>query len=556
VNFLSTYKRVLFLAVVAFLALQCAQPSSPTGGARDEKPPEILEIIPQNETVNFNSSTIEIFFDEFIQLKDPSTQVLISPSLKNKPIYTLKNKSLLVELKDTLLENTTYSINFGESIVDNNEGNILKNFVYAFSTGDELDSLELTGKVRDAFTAKPVENMKIQLYREHSDSIPLLEKPDYFVQTDENGFFRIQYLPQATFKVFGCTDENGTLIYDDATENICFLDSLVDLSLIQSFSKDTSLDSLQKDTVNLDSFSPFNVSLISFNEETDLGYIDNLKSDTLGVYRCTFSVPQLDVKIQTSFSDSLEFIWLDKAQKELQFFTTDTGEVFFSRSDKRFNNREVFYDTLELETIDSSLVSDFTKNCKIEYLGGRKENKDMTLRLRSSRPLTSTSVNCQILLNDSLIDQLDSLSLVNAFDFEVNYSGVENSNYEFIFIPGSIHSNNISNLDTTNVRLTTFEKNYYGELILDIQSEFINPYLILKSKSGNIMYEAPYKGALKLDQVPPGELEIFLLEDLNNDGNWTTGNYLVKIQPEKYVKFSEPIEIRSNWSLSYQWVIN
>jgi len=562
VNFLSIYKRCLVLALVAVLALQCAQPSSPSGGAKDENPPVILRLVPENEMVNFTSKTIEILFDEYIQLKDPSNQILISPSLKEKPVFTVKNKTLIVEIADTLQENTTYSINFGESIVDNNEGNILKNFVYAFSTGDELDSLEISGKVRDAVTGAPVENMKIQLYRTHSDSIPLLEKPNYFVQTDKNGFFKIQYLPETTFKLFGCSDENGTLVYEEPTENICFLDSLIDLSLIDYLPnvilKDSlSTDSLSADSLSSDSLSLVTFSLVSFNEEADLGYLDELQSDSLGVYTCTFSAPQKDLKIQTSVTDSLIYLWKDDTQKELMFFTLDTGAIIFTRGDNRFTNRETLRDTLELEPIDSSLYSDSLKYCKLEYLGDRTVFNEMKLRFRASRPLNSNSVICQVLQKDSLIDQIDSLTLINSFDFELSYSGTIESNYEFRFIPGTLKANGLTNRDTTRVNVSTFPENHFGELILDIQSSFINPYVILKQKSGKIIYQAPYEpGALTLDQVPPGEVELFLLEDLNNDKKWTTGNYLLNLQPERYIQFNQKLEVRSNWSLSYTWVLD
>ena len=444
-NFLSIYKRFLFIAVVAVLALRCAQPTAPTGGERDSKPPEVLSVFPKNETVNFNSQTIEIEFDEYIQLKDPINQILVSPSLDNKPEFTLKKKSLIIELKDTLRSNTTYSINFGQSIVDNNEGNVLKNFVYAFSTGAQLDSQEISGKVRDAYSGAPVENMKVQLFMEHTDSIPYLEKPSYFVQTDENGSFKIQYLPKTTFKIFGCSDENENLIYDEAAENICFLDSLINLA-----ANEASVDS---------------IILTSFNEEKEFGYLDKLTSDTLGVYSCTFSVPQKDVKLASNSSDSIPYVWTDQNRTTLNFFSKDTGELIVSRTDLRFSNSQLLKDTAELKENHSTLASDYAKNCRIEFLRKKQENQNIKLDFRTSKPLDSASILVHVKQNDSLVDIIDSISIKNQFQFGINYACEPEISYDFIILPNSLSAGGYTNGDSTKISAIAFPPNHFGEIV-------------------------------------------------------------------------------------------
>jgi hypothetical protein len=158
---------------MSVLLASCAQIVTPTGGKVDSKPPEAILYQPEKNAIHFNSSSIAISFDEFIQLKDAQKQIVISPPLQNKPDYSIKNKKLYVKFTDTLRKNTTYKINFGNAITDITEGNALPNFSYVFSTGSFIDSLSIKGNILDAFTLKADENMMVVLYEQgkyNSDS--------------------------------------------------------------------------------------------------------------------------------------------------------------------------------------------------------------------------------------------------------------------------------------------------------------------------------------------------------------------------------------------------
>ena len=170
----------------------CAQQVAPTGGPKDETPPKILSEVPENLNTNFNSKEIIVSFDEFIQLKNPAEQVLISPPLQKPVSYTLKKKSLVIKFNQELVPNTTYTLNFGEAIRDNNEGNILANYTYVFSTGAYLDSMEIKGKLTDAITQEPVKDALLMLYKNNIDSLPTDTMPDYFARTGEDGQYHIK----------------------------------------------------------------------------------------------------------------------------------------------------------------------------------------------------------------------------------------------------------------------------------------------------------------------------------------------------------------------------
>lgn len=221
--------KISFLLVLtALLFSRCAQIVAPTGGPRDTLPPVLLSAVPPDSSLHFKANKIELGFDEFIQLKDVQKQMIIAPNPKKQPEMQVKLRTLTIKWKDSLAPNTTYIINMGDAIEDFNEGNPLKNFRYVFSTGDYLDSLEISGRIVDANTGLPDSLMAIMLYNipdtgHIGDSIVSQEKPVYYTRSKGDGTFLFQNLPHRTFKLFALNDANGDLQYNDSTEAIAFL---------------------------------------------------------------------------------------------------------------------------------------------------------------------------------------------------------------------------------------------------------------------------------------------------------------------------------------------
>ncbi|HHH52082.1 MAG TPA: hypothetical protein ENK91_00340, partial [Bacteroidetes bacterium] len=194
---MNNLKYFILYLVTAVVIAGCAKRATLSGGPKDTEPPKLLQNIKSspNFQINFYPKTIKLYFDEWITLKNKN-QILISPLMKNKPEINYRGKHITVEfnLKDTLKPNTTYIINFGNSIVDFTEGNPLKNFSYIFSTGDKIDSLSLSGIVRNAYDKKPVKGVKVMLYNEDRDSVVFNKLPYYFAETDDKGEFNISYM--------------------------------------------------------------------------------------------------------------------------------------------------------------------------------------------------------------------------------------------------------------------------------------------------------------------------------------------------------------------------
>jgi hypothetical protein len=212
---LNKYKFIFAILSLPILFAGCAKIGSPTGGPKDETPPKVIKSVPDNYSTNFDNKRIEIEFDEFIQLKNINQELVVSPPQKVKPVVRLRNKVMLIDLQEELIDSTTYTLNFGQAIVDNNESNLLENYQFVFSTGRHIDSLGVSGLIVNAFDLKPSEEpVTIMLYDKFYDSVPYLEIPTYIGKSNKKGYFEVNNLKSDTFKVFALKDKNYNLIYD------------------------------------------------------------------------------------------------------------------------------------------------------------------------------------------------------------------------------------------------------------------------------------------------------------------------------------------------------
>ena len=214
------------MEATAWLTLSsgCAQIGYPTGGVTDSAAPVLQRASPPNLALNFTGNRVTLVFDEYIEVKDLQSNLLVSPLPKINPTITNNLKTINIKLRDTLRPNTTYSINFGNAIVDVHEGNILKNFTYTFSTGSVIDSLELSGRVTLAETGKTDSTLLVLLYEGAVDSTVRSRKPDYITRVNGQGDFKFNHLPGGDFKIYALKDGDGGKTYNSKTELFAFAD--------------------------------------------------------------------------------------------------------------------------------------------------------------------------------------------------------------------------------------------------------------------------------------------------------------------------------------------
>ncbi|PID95380.1 MAG: hypothetical protein CSA94_01920, partial [Bacteroidetes bacterium] len=318
----------------------CATIVAPTGGAKDETPPQPLRFFPPQNSTSFNGNKITITFDEFFKVDNIKKHLLISPPMKEDPTFKTMGKSLVITLADTLKENTTYRIYMGEAIVDLHEGNPIKNFDYTFSTGTEIDSLEIKGKVVDAYTQEPVSNVLVMLYKNGYDSIPMKEIPDYLSRTDDNGFFVFKNLQKGEFMIFALSDINANYLFDLKSEPIAYYDSIITPEYVKPISDSLVDKKLPEMNVGSDM-----LTLSLFKEmDTMFRYEQYIDANRLASIGFNQPVNDLDIEVihPKAASVELEEIKPDSVNIWLYQFEKDTLLLQMKSKSKEINDTLLF----------------------------------------------------------------------------------------------------------------------------------------------------------------------------------------------------------------------
>jgi len=292
------------LQAFSFLFAGCAQIGMPTGGVKDTIPPHLLRATPQLNAVQVSGNKITLSFDEYIELQDLQSNLMVSPAPKNNPLISSNLKTISIRLKDSLLPNTTYRIDFGNAIKDINEGNLLRDFSYTFSTGTHIDSLSVTGKVKMAETGKIDSTMLVLLYRNAPDSAVTTRKPDYIAKVRGDGSFSFTNLPGDQFKVYALKDGDGNKFYNTGTEAFAFYDEEINsampvkIELLAFEEKQSPTASTPASTSEKDKRLKYSVNLISGKQDIlkplELGFNANLaKTSTDSIVLCDTSYKKI-----------------------------------------------------------------------------------------------------------------------------------------------------------------------------------------------------------------------------------------------------------------------
>lgn len=521
--------KLFFFISITFLILSCAQISMPTGGDKDITPPSILNISPPNYTKNFNSNEITFTFNEYIQVTNFEQNFFSTPLLKKKPEITIKGKKLILKLKEDLLKNTTYIFYFNNAIKDITEGNILKNFTYTFSTGTYLDSLKLKGKVFDAFSLQTEKNFFVFIYDSLYDSIPYKKIPKYIAPVDEKGNFIFQNLAKGKYKIFALKDENRNFIYDLPNEKIAFYDKAIIAG---------------KDSV---------INLYSFleNNNNKKQYLKNVKFYT---YKTIFVFNKKPEKINISVNKKK---WWDdiKISNDTVYILHTSLPPFkeilmFSIKDS-INN---YIDTIICQPYNIKVeekkikLKNNIKNGILPYFS--------PLILKSNFYLSKINKNGFFLLNNNDTIKISNNLKINKNKIIINYKWKENNKYKLIILPKTIINIAGNTNDTLIYEFSTNSKEDYGTISLKIlRTKQSNLLLYLKQINNNVIYKYYFNNdtTININHVSPGEYQIKIIYDKNADKEWTTGNYLKKIQAEKVIIPYNKIKIRANWNQELIW---
>ncbi|MCK5823513.1 MAG: Ig-like domain-containing protein [Bacteroidales bacterium] len=588
-----------FIAVILFTA-SCAKIVMPTGGEKDITPPRILKSYPENFSVNFKEKKVVIKFDEFFQLKNLNKELLVSPPLKEQPKIRVAGKNLIIETTDTLKEKTTYNINFHEAIADLNENNILSNYQYCFSTGDYIDSLYVDGLVLDAFSLEPKEFVKVMLYENYNDSTPYKKTPDFVSQTNKKGQFSINNIKSGNYHIFALNDANNNLLFDQPSEEIAFIDSLIipnlekvelidTLKIIESIVDNDTIfkDTIIKHTEFLSTIK--NLELCMFQEDYKKQYIAESKRDKKETCtfifnkpsdkKCEISPLNFDTKsekwniIESNLNNDTIICWLidstiykrdslifeckynKKTILEQDSLVTDTVTFVYVEKEKPRKKRK--RKDKKTEEPKKEVFLNIVTNIK------NKIDLNQKIILKAPSPVKSYDASkIQLFLTEDSTEILQPITFTKDSiflrTFCITNKWQEESNYKLVIYPKAFTDiYNYSN-DTIANSFSTRESDYYGNINLDITNIDTNSIVQLLSDKEKLLrqYFISNDTSLNINYLYPKKYMLKLIVDKNNNKEWDTGNLLKNIQPEKIYYYKEIIEIKSNWDNEITWDVN
>lgn len=530
--------RLLYIPIAILFLLsfvECAKKGAPSGGKRDSIPPVIVRSVPENYTTNFSGNEINIYFDEYIKLKDLQKNLIISPPLKYPPNITplSTSKRIQIQIEDTLQDNTTYSINFGQSIVDNNEENPFEYYKYVFSTGDYIDSLKVNGRVQDALLPTPEIPTTVMLYEINeafNDTLVYSEKPKYISTTkDSTGVFEITNVKEGKYLLMALKENNSDYTFQPKNEKIGFTqkpitlptDSIYTLRLFKEI-PDYLIDRPKHLTKNH----------IIFGYE---GITDSLQLELLSQVSSNFEYRTYrDIE-----KDTVHYWFKPEVENDsLLFLATNRN----ARDTVNVRMKDLYRDSLTVSSLNAGTVLP----------------KD-TLKLLANVPIDSINTK-----RIAILDK-DSTSISSEAFIDKKYNiaqlffpKTENQAYQVRLLPGAITDFFGETNDTLNYSLRTRTVSDYGTLNITLENLNQFPVIIQLVDSKFKVISEDYITQLQpvlFENISPGKYYIRLIFDENENGVWDTGNFLTREQPEEVVYYPTQLEVRANWSLNETFIL-
>lgn len=527
------------LSILSFLLLlaSCAKVVSPSGGEKDETPPQVLSSIPALYATEVKSGEIEIEFDEYFKLENPGQSVIVSPTLNEKPKFKIKKKSLFIDLGDSLKPNTTYAINFGDALKDYNEGNVLSDFRYVFSTGSFVDSLQVKGNVSDAFESIPEKDVWVMLYDSKVDSLPMTTPPTYIAKTKEDGSFLFTNLPNDSLMVYAVADQNGNYYYDLPNEKFGFYSKTI----------------LPKTA--LDSSKGLELRIFEKAQDPNDAVVSSSKLNSTHTARVQYSQQIASLKVENQE--------VGKA-----------GKTFFDYSFiPNTDSLQLFFSPALLQGDSLTIIATHEKSDTITFYGLSKDanhQSNYALKTKGWAPndtvVLTANYPFELTANPPIyIIGVDSNATDTVFptvrkswqtSAEILWEQIEDTTYQVVVMPNALLDQRDSlNTDTLMFAYSKNKAAFYGTLLVNIEGAKPNYYATLqKSGSENLKHFPIVEGSIETGALPPGKYILKIGTDESKPNQkWDTGDYEKKLQPEQTFRYKEEIQIRSNWDLELDW---
>lgn len=597
------------LMLLAMIVASCARMGSPDGGPYDETPPVIVRTSPAIGAVGSNEKRIVLEFDEFIKLQNASEKVIISPPQIDVPEIKANGKRVIVELQDTLKPDMTYTIDFGDAITDNNEGNPMGQFAFTFSTGNVIDSMEVAGTILDASNLEPVKGMQVGLYADLSDTAFVTRPMERISRTDASGHFSIKGVAPGTYRIYGLMDSDQDYRFSQKSEMIAFMDSLVVPYSEPAIRQDTFwVDSLTIDTiidVPYTRYLPDDLILKAFKEENAAQYLlknERLtpnkfsvyfaaKADTLPAIKgLNFDAKDAFIIEKSQYNDTIHYwlkdsslIRMDTLEMALEYLYTDTLGQLVPRTDT-------------LYMASKKTLAMFQKEQEKEMEEFQKQLKKKRRRLKEGEVLTDTLPPVKFL--KTKVGNIKDVYATLTLDFDEPLARIDTQAihlrlkvdtlwkdipYRFEQMEREIRKYRIRaewrpeqeyeleidsaaftgiyglHSDKTKQTMKMRSLDDYGTLAFDLTGgSALSPHAyveLLNSDDKPVRREPLVKGHAEFFFLNPGKYYARIIDDTNGNQKWDTGIYADHLQPEQVYYYPQMLEIRALWDMRQDWDI-
>ena len=593
-----------FHFIIATIIAGCARMGQPDGGWYDDDPPRILGSTPEDQATNVTTKKITIQFDEYIKLADVTQKVIVSPPQLEMPEIKGAGKKIVVELKDTLKPNTTYTIDFSDAISDNNEGNPLGNYTFTFSTGEQIDTCEVAGNVLDASNLEPVKGILVGLYDDLSDSAfktkPLLR----VARTDGRGRFVIKGVAPGEYRVYALQDADGDYIFNQKSEMIAFSHQTYQ----PSSKPDIRQDTIWKDTLHIDNiirvpythFYPDDIVLLAFQEiQTDRYLIkqpERTNADRFTLY-FSYGNPQLPQIRGLNFDEKDAFIleanekkdtltyWLrdtmlvnrDTLEMELSYLMTDSAGVLVTQVDTVDVLAKTSYEKRQKER--KKVIEEWTKKQEkqkkrgedydsimppvplaVQYIVKASMDPDFRVNFVMPSPLAKCDTSAI-----HLYTKIDSLWYRTPFEFYRQESSLRTYDFVAEWRPDTEYSLEIDSAAFVDIYGVTSAAYKQGIKVKALDEYATLLFQLSGVSDTTVIVELLDKGdrPIKRVRATNAQAEFFYINpaiyyarafvDRNGNGVWDTGDYDKDLQAEEMYYYPQKIECKAKFDVTLSW---
>ena len=526
-------KNIFILTVFSVLFISCAKRGAITGGPKDTIAPVIVKSNPKNYETNFTGKTIKIDFSEYIKVKDINKQLIISPPMEKTPTIVPQgsaSKFISITLNEDLKPNTTYSFNFGQSITDYNEGIPYSQFKYVFSTGSFVDSLTISGNIKDAFESKTDDFVTVMLYdaASYNDSLVYKKKPIYITNTLEKSTnFKIENIKEGEYYLVALKDKNNNYNYQAKSEKIAFKNQKIKVPSDSVYTLN-----LFAEKSEIKTYTP----TLESKNKLFLGYEGDVKNIKIFTKKNNIETPLRFTKSTEKKSDTLQVFIPNDAKDSLNVIVKSNNY-----------SKEYSVKLKKLKKVDTLKVSLFA-NKKLYF--------NEKLKLKTTTPIKKINSE-KIFLRKKDSTLVTFSTEINDFEqlISFNFKQEENEKYSITLLPGAIEDDYNTKNDSLKFDFIKDAISDFGNLKLRMKNVKKFPFVLqIVNSGGEIVGEkiCTKETEVYFEAIQPSTYQVRLFYDDNKNQIWDTGDFKAKLQPEEMIYFPTLIDVRANWDVDQE----